>query len=66
MAALEPEKLTQDHFEQAFSYFDIDHSGTITYDEIAAFLEDKENSQEEIRLIFKEVDENRDGLISKE
>ncbi len=56
MAALEPEKLTSSHFEQAFSYFDIDHSGTITYDEIAAFLEDKENSQEEIRKIFKEVD----------
>ena len=46
MAALEPEDLTAKHFEQAFSYFDIDHSGEITYDEIAAFLEDKESSHE--------------------
>jgi Ca2+-binding EF-hand superfamily protein len=66
VAAIEPEKLNKNHFEQAFAYFDIDHSGTITYDEIAAFLEDQENSQDEIRKIFKDVDENMDGLISKE
>lgn len=46
VAALEPDKLNENHFEQAFSYFDIDHSGTITYEEIAAFLEDKESSHE--------------------
>lgn len=35
---------TKDHFEQAFAYFDIDHSGEISYDEIAFFLEDKRSS----------------------
>ena len=44
VAGLEPGELSQTHFEQAFAYFDIDHSGMITYDEIAAFLEDRENS----------------------
>lgn len=32
------------HFEQAFAYFDIDHSGVITYDEISSFLDDKKSS----------------------
>jgi len=41
VATLQPEALTLEHFEQAFSYFDIDHSGMITYDEIVAFLDDK-------------------------
>ena len=27
-----------DHFEKAFKYFDIDHSGTITYEEVVEFL----------------------------
>ena len=31
-----------------------------------AFLEDKESSHDEIRKIFKDVDENGDGMISKE
>ncbi len=29
---------TKEHFEQAFTYFDIDHSGVISYEEIAFFL----------------------------
>ncbi len=41
---MDPNAYTQYQFEQAFNYFDIDHSGLITYDEIAAFLEDRENS----------------------
>ena len=41
VAGLEPGDLSVNHFEQAFAYFDIDHSGMITYDEIAAFLEDR-------------------------
>ena len=41
VAALDPSKaLTEIHFEQAFQYFDIDHSGVITFEEIAHFLED--------------------------
>lgn len=32
VAALQPHKFSKTHFEQAFAYFDIDHSGVITYD----------------------------------
>lgn len=56
VASLEPQQLSRTHFEQAFAYFDIDHSGVITYDEIAGFLEDKKHSENEIRQIFKEID----------
>ncbi len=52
VAALDPENLTKDHFTQAFAYFDIDHSGSITYGEIATFLEDRQGSEEEINRIF--------------
>ena len=44
---------TKDHFEQAFAYFDIDHSGELSYDEIAYFLEDKIESQLSIKKIFQ-------------
>lgn len=57
---------TKEHFQQAFSYFDIDHSGEISYDEIAFFLEDKSKSEESIKKIFMEIDENNDGVISRE
>lgn len=41
VAGINPKKfLTEQHFEQAFQYFDIDHSGAITFEEIAHFLED--------------------------
>ena len=58
--------MTRSHFEQAFSYFDIDHSGSISYEEIAFFLDDASNSQEVIKKIFQEVDQNSDGVISKD
>lgn len=45
--------ITRDHFEQAFAYFDIDHSGSISYEEIASFLEDPNQSVESIRKIFQ-------------
>lgn len=32
VAALDVNSLTEQHFEQAFSYFDTDHSGAIDYD----------------------------------
>jgi Ca2+-binding EF-hand superfamily protein len=31
-ATYAPSLLTAEHFAQAFNYFDIDHSGSITYD----------------------------------
>ena len=59
--------INKNHFEQAFAYFDMDHSGAISYEEIAFFLEDaKNNSNEIIKKIFKEVDENSDGVISRD
>lgn len=60
------ETFSKEHFEQAFSYFDIDHSGCISYDEIAFFLEGSTDSEEAIKKIFQEVDENNDGVISRE
>lgn len=32
------DNFTKEHFQQAFAYFDIDHSGFISYDQIAFFL----------------------------
>lgn len=58
--------ITRSHFEQAFAYFDIDHSGSISFEEIAFFLGDTSNNEEIIKKIFQEVDENSDGVISKE
>lgn len=31
-------QLTRDRLKQVFQYFDTDHSGTITYSEVAEFL----------------------------
>ncbi len=36
--------VTKSHFEQAFAYFDIDHSGSISFEEIAFFLGDASNN----------------------
>ena len=67
MAAIDPRTaLNEFHFEQAFQYFDIDHSGVITFEEIVHFLEDTKESEESIKRIFREVYENNDGHISKE
>jgi len=48
--------LTEKHFEQAFQYFDIDHSGAITFEEIAHFLEDSKSSEDSIKKIFCQID----------
>lgn len=56
---------SKEHFEQAFSYFDMDHSGSITYQEIAFFLENPRESMESIGQIFKDIDQNHDGMISR-
>ena len=56
-------KIGKEHFQQAFAYFDIDNSGAITFEEVSQFLEE---DGEYIEEIFKAVDENGDGLISKE
>ena len=63
VAAIDPSQhISRKHFEQAFSYFDIDNSGAITFEEISQFLDDGSNLKE----LFNAVDKNGDGLISKE
>ena len=47
---------TEEHFHQAFEYFDIDHSGEISYDEIIFFLENNQECEESIKKVFKDVD----------
>ncbi len=44
--------LKPEHYERAFDYFDIDHSGGISYEEIAKFVEGQE-SQDAILEIFR-------------
>jgi Ca2+-binding EF-hand superfamily protein len=51
--------------ESAFSYFDTDHSGFITIDEIKQFLTDGQDTNESIKQLFDQVDVNGDGNISK-
>jgi Ca2+-binding EF-hand superfamily protein len=48
--------LKKKQLESAFSYLDTDHSGYITFEEIKTFLDGTEQTSEEIRQIFKEVD----------
>jgi Ca2+-binding EF-hand superfamily protein len=65
ISALNPKiALKTEHYEKAFDYFDIDHSGGISYEEVAKFLEGQE-SQEAIKDIFCEIDINGDGNISR-
>ena len=66
ISALNPRMmLTAEHYARAFDYFDIDHSGGISYEEIAKFLDGQE-SQEAIKAIFCDIDSNGDGNISRE
>lgn len=58
-------KIDEKHYEQAFAYFDIDNSGEITFEEVSKFLESEVATQDEMRELFKQVDKNGDGVISK-
>ena len=49
--------------EQAFAYFDIDNSDTITFKEVSQFLDEDD---EYVERIFREIDENGDGVINRE
>lgn len=64
-ASNEEQLLKKKQLESAFSYLDTDHSGYITFEEVQAFLDGTEQTSEEIRQIFREVDDNGDGSISK-
>ena len=66
MAASNEEQLLQrKQLENAFAYLDTDHSGYITIEEVKAFLDGTEETANEIKGIFDEVDKNGDGKISK-
>lgn len=64
-ASNEEQLLKKKQLENAFAYLDTDHSGYITIEEVKAFLDGSEETCEEIRQIFGEVDVNGDGKISK-
>lgn len=67
MAASSEEKLlNQNRLENAFNYFDIDHSGSITIEEIKQFLNNSEDTNDSIGKLFREVDVNGDGNITKD
>ncbi len=64
-ASNEEQLLKKKQLENAFAYLDTDHSGYITIEEVKAFLDGSEETGEEIKQIFQEVDQNGDGQISK-
>ena len=66
VAGLDTTKITKKHLEKAFQYFDIDHNGSITIDEVTQFLEDSNQTADSIKRMFDLVDKNGDGNISKE
>lgn len=65
-ASSESKLLNMSRLESAFGYFDIDHSGFITIEEIKQFLTDSQDTTESIKRLFDMVDKNGDGCISKE
>ena len=66
ISALNPRKfLNESHYARAFDYFDIDHSGDISYEQVAKFLEGQQ-SQAAIQKIFKDIDVNGDGTLSRQ
>ena len=61
--------VTEKNLKYAFDYFDKDHSGYLSPDEIKEVLGLNDNSEETKKLvndIMKEVDTNGDGQISYE
>ena len=61
--------VTEKNLKYAFDYFDKDHSGYLSPDEIKEVLGLNDNSEETMKLvndIMKEVDTNGDGQISYE
>lgn len=67
VAASNEEKMLQEQrLQNAFNYLDADHSGYITIEEVKAFLDGTNETNDEIKKIFDEVDENGDGHISKQ
>lgn len=58
---------TEKNLKLAFDYFDKDHSGTLTPDEIRDVLglnDDNEKTQKIVSDIMKDIDINGDGVIS--
>ena len=58
---------TEKNLKLAFDYFDKDHSGTLTPDEIREVLglsDDNEKTKKIVNDIMKDIDINGDGVIS--
>ena len=64
-ASNEEELLKRERLENAFAYLDADKNGYITIEEIRHFLDGTEETKDELKKIFDEVDKNGDGKISK-
>ncbi len=61
--------ISENNLKYAFDYFDKDHSGFLSKDEIKEVLgliDDSDESNKIVNDIFKEVDLNGDGQISFE
>ena len=64
-ASNEEELLKRQRLENAFAYLDSDKNGYITIEEVRQFLDGTEETKDELKKIFDEVDKNGDGKISK-
>jgi len=68
MAAQFFKKFTKEEILAAFNYFDRDHSGTITTEELLEVLSKmgRNYSKEQIRKMINQVDKDNNGTISIE
>ena len=64
-ASNEEELLKRQRLENAFAYLNSDKNGYITIEEVRQFLDGTEETKDELKKIFDEVDKNGDGKISK-
>lgn len=65
-ASNEEKLLNMNKLENAFTYFDIDHSGYISIEEIKVFLNEQQDTNESVKRLFDMVDVNKDGKISRD
>lgn len=65
MATVNHKKLlSEDRLSQVFKIFDRDGNGSISRQEIKDFFSMRDQSEEFVRDLIREVDENGDGEVS--